>query len=235
MMPDSRFGSSLVLALALVFASCSASPDGGSAPQDAEDENIDRGGGHHPRDARLPDAVVLQDAVIGDAVIGPADAVTADAVIGPADAGVALDAGISPDAPGGGDPAPQGSVSCYSDFSPAATCTLPSHCCFTNYNAQHAGSCESQTQSCGWGTIDCDGPEDCATGQSCCAHVIIDPVEGITGYRLACQASACGAAPAHRELCHPGRSAAGTCSSGNRCASASEHAFDLPRTLFVCE
>jgi len=137
------------------------------------------------------------------------------------------------DAPVGGGTGARGVVACYSAFDPAATCSAPSHCCFSNYSAQHDGSCE--VAACSWGTIDCDGPEDCGSDQHCCADVIMDPVDGITGYRLACRASACGAAPAHQELCHPGASAAGTCASGTACVAAADHDFDLPSTLYICQ
>jgi hypothetical protein len=144
-----------------------------------------------------------------------------DAAVADADHGTGIDAGVP------------GSVTCYSEFAPTATCTLPIHCCFNNYSAQHAGSCD--TLPCISGTIDCDGPEDCASGQRCCAHAIIDSEAGITGYMLACQASACGAAPENEELCHPTSSAAGTCASGSACVSAADHDYDLPRTLYICQ
>jgi len=239
MMSDARFNSSCVrvvgLVVGLALLACSASP-GGGLPFDASDGSIEFGG--RPRDARAHDAATSTDATTRDAAA--ADAAAADAAAAPdaaaIDAGIPEDATPAPgDAPGGEEPDPPGGiVSCFSDFNPTATCAVPTtHCCFTNYNAQHAGSCE--TASCGWGTIDCDGPEDCASGQHCCAHVVIDPQDGITGYRLSCQASACGAAPAHRELCHPGASGSGTCGRGSSCVSAAENAFDLPRTLSVCE
>jgi hypothetical protein len=116
-------------------------------------------------------------------------------------------------------PPPAGTVSCYTEGAPATTCTLPEHCCFTNYSAQHDGACE--TSACAYGTISCDGPEDCGTGEHCCAHAI----------NVACQASACGAPPVDNELCHPGGAA---CSNGGSCVTALGNANDLPRTLDVC-
>jgi hypothetical protein len=126
-------------------------------------------------------------------------------------------------------PPPAGTVSCYTEGAPTATCTLPEHCCFTNYSAQHDGSCETST--CTYGTISCDGPEDCGQGEHCCAHAIIDPNEGLEGYTVACQASACGAPPVNDELCHIGGPA---CSNGGTCVTAFGSANDLPRTLDVC-
>jgi hypothetical protein len=122
-----------------------------------------------------------------------------------------------------------GTVSCYTEGSPATTCALPEHCCFTNYSAQHDGACE--TSQCAYGTIACDGPEDCGTGERCCAHAIIDPNDGLLGYSVACQASACGAAPVDRELCHPEGPA---CSTGGACVTAYGTNNDLPRSLYVC-
>ena len=119
------------------------------------------------------------------------------------------------------DPADAGVVACYSEGTPAATCTLPVHCCFTNYSAQHNGYCT--TDACGWGTIDCDGPEDCASGQQCCA------TKDAGGWRLACSTSSCGAPPLGEQLCHD----ASTC-SGRACVNAFSVNYDLPRALYVC-
>ena len=127
-----------------------------------------------------------------------------------------------------------GVISCYTEGDPSATCTLPVHCCFGNYSSAHDGECTTST--CTWGTQSCDGPEDCATGQHCCAHVLVDPEIGIFGYTLACQASACGAAPANQELCHPTTtSAAGTCSTGSSCVTAFGNDNDLPPNLHICK
>jgi hypothetical protein len=197
----------LIMALALVACS-SADPDDTEAPADA---SARRGPPPH-RDAQMPS----HDANAPDAYTR--------------DAAVAIDGHgeTSGDAPGGG-----GVVSCYSPFDPTATCALPTHCCFTNYSAERVGNCD--TAACTWGTIDCDGPEDCANGQRCCAHVIMDPDNGITGYKLACQTDACGAAPANVELCHGGSTAAGTCDDGRACVSAASYYYDLPGTLSICQ
>jgi hypothetical protein len=140
------------------------------------------------------------------------------------------------DAGGSGGTGPVGgTISCYTQGSPGTTCTLPTHCCFTNYDAAHNGACT--TAACTWGTIECDGPEDCTGGQHCCAHAIATPDSGVVGYQLACQASACGAAPSNQELCHPtAASAAGTCSSpSSRCVTAFGNDTDLPQTLYICQ
>ncbi len=143
------------------------------------------------------------------------------------------DAGSSSGGGGEGSP-PSATVSCYSAGFPNTTCSLPTHCCFSNYSAQLNGECT--TSACTWGTIECDGPEDCARGQHCCAHVLSDPEEGLMGYRLACQTAACGAAPANQELCHPTSSSlAGTCSTGTRCVAAAGNTADLPGTLHICK
>jgi hypothetical protein len=138
---------------------------------------------------------------------------------------------------GGGDAGSGGGtgvVSCYTEGSPGTTCTLPTHCCFSNYSSAHDGACT--TAACTWGTIACDGPEDCTGGQHCCAHAIVTPDSGVVGYQLACQASACGAAPANQELCHPTAAAAGTCSNpSNRCVTAFGNDTDLPPSLNICQ
>ena len=120
-------------------------------------------------------------------------------------------------------------MSCYRENAPAATCSAPEVCCFTNYSAQHNGACG--TSACAWGTITCDGPEDCGTGQRCCAHGDWDPDWGMKGWKLACSSTACGAPPLNRELCHPGGA---PCSGGKSCVSAYGLANDLPRSLYVC-
>jgi hypothetical protein len=119
-------------------------------------------------------------------------------------------------------------VSCYTEGLPSATCAAPQHCCFNNYSSEHDGACTTAT--CTYGTILCDGPEDCTSGQRCCAHAIVDPDDGVTGYLLACQSTACGAAPANQELCHT----SDTCSNGGSCVSTYGYDYDLPRTLSIC-
>jgi hypothetical protein len=134
-------------------------------------------------------------------------------------------------APPGGDPTRSGVISCYTQGAPGATCSLPTQCCFSNYSSAHNGECS--TAACAWGTITCDGPEDCATGQHCCGRAMIDPDWGIYGYRLACQSAACGAAPANLEICHPS-AATNICGTGRSCVTASINATDLPPSLYVC-
>ena len=142
----------------------------------------------------------------------------------PKDAGItAVDAFSMP-------PPQTGTVSCYTEGAPGNTCALPAaHCCFSNYSAQHDGACTAS--SCAYGTIACDGPEDCATGDRCCSHAMIDPDNGLVGYALACHAGACGAAPIDYELCHPGGP---PCSNGGSCVTAYGNDNDLPRTLYIC-
>lgn len=135
---------------------------------------------------------------------------------------------------GGGDPNQPGVFSCYTEGNPGATCASPSYCCWGNYSSSHDGSCS--TYACGWGTQSCDGPEDCASGQHCCAHVLVDPDWGIYGYQIACQASACGAAPANQEMCHTtSTSNAGTCTTGTSCVTALGNDSDLPPNLHICK
>jgi hypothetical protein len=209
----------------------------------------DTGGG--VADAATPaDAsnVAHPDAHHADAASEPADAGSLDAPRPGGDAGSpgsdagspGSDAGSSGGSDAGGSGGSGGSgggtgiVSCYTEGSPGTTCTLPTRCCFNNYSSAHNGTCA--TSSCTWGTIGCDGPEDCAGGQHCCAHAIVTPDSGVIGYQLACQASACGAAPANQEMCHPTASAAGTCSNpSGRCVTAFGNDSDLPPSLYICQ
>lgn len=142
------------------------------------------------------------------------------------------DAGVtSVDAPAPVDAAAStgsGIITCYTEGEPSATCALPVHCCFTGYTSQHDGYCT--TDACAFGTITCDGPEDCAAGERCCSRAIVDPDNGTVGYTIGCSATACGAPPYDYEVCHPLTG----CSSGT-CVSAYGNDNDLPRTLYICE
>ena len=225
------------MAVALVFSACGAptytADAGGASDRDASDEFA------RQRDARVPadaatrtDAAPPSDATRTDAA-PPSDALRADAAL-PSDA-ARVDAALPADAGGGGgtdasSSLPGGTVSCYADVRPTATCTLPVHCCFTNYSSQHNGTCT--TDACVWGTISCDGPEDCGEGQRCCAHAIMDAEDINVGYTLACQSTACGPAPINQEMCHPG---ANTCPAGKTCVTAYGNDNDLPRTLYICK
>jgi hypothetical protein len=231
-MPDSRSVSSCLLAIALAIAACAPPSTAGQPPDGAGGQNGGTNGGTNDGplavDAQTPptDGRGRPDAA-GDAALPPIDASGTPV----SDASVVRDAS-EPDAGGGS--LPGGTVACYTTGNPGASCTLPVHCCFTNYDSSHDGACSST--ACTWGTIDCDGPEDCPGGQHCCATVIADQDTGIMGYTLACQSAACGAAPAHQELCHPTASPGGTCSgSGRSCVPALGHDNDLPRALSICQ
>lgn len=127
-------------------------------------------------------------------------------------------------------PSATGTVTCYTEGDPAQSCGLPVHCCFSSYSSQHDGYCTTST--CAYGTIDCDGPEDCASGEHCCSHALFSTDGSLSGYAIGCQASACGAAPRNYELCHSGGSA---CSNGGSCVTAYGNDNDLPRTLAICQ
>ncbi len=122
-----------------------------------------------------------------------------------------------------------GTIACYTEGYPTQSCSAPDHCCFNNYSAQHDGYCTTDT--CAYGTILCDGPEDCASGEHCCAHAITDPLQGTTGYMIACQATACGTPPLNQELCHD----SSTCSNGGSCVSCGIADYDLPKVLSICQ
>jgi len=220
-MLDLRSLSPCVLAVALALASCGAPPSYGTqSPPDSESRHDDSG----PRDdgGGASDASNPLDARDHADAGAPGHDAAIDASQLPADAG------------GGSGGGGSGTISCYTAGTPTATCSLPVHCCFTNYSSQHDGTCTNS--SCSWGTIDCDGPEDCPSGQRCCAHVIVDPEFGILGYKLGCQAAACGAAPANQELCHPTASAAGTCATAAAsCVTAFGNDSDLPPSLHICQ
>lgn len=206
-MLDSRLRSPFVLGIALALGACM--PPSAGDPNDSS--SLDAGDG-------LDISARRHHPPPPDARPAPADAPSTDS------------GGSSG---GSGDPTKPGIISCFTEGNPGATCTLPTQCCFGNYTAEHDGACS--TSACGWGTIDCDGPEDCGTGQHCCAHVIIDPDWGILGYKLACQTTACGAAPANQEMCHPTTTASGTCGSGRTCVTTLGNDSDLPPSLHICK
>ncbi len=123
-----------------------------------------------------------------------------------------------------------GVIACYTEGDPSATCTLPIHCCFSDYSSQHDGYCT--TDACAWGTETCDGPEDCATGELCCARAIVDTAGVVVGYTIGCSTTACGAPPLDHELCHP---ATGCSSASASCVTAYGNDNDLPPELYICQ
>jgi hypothetical protein len=81
-----------------------------------------------------------------------------------------------------------------------------------------------------WGTIDCDGPEDCSNNGHCCSTQLYDN-NGLLGYRIACQATECASSIYVEELCHPNGPA---CANGGDCVNVLGHNNDLPRALYIC-
>jgi hypothetical protein len=219
---DPRFRSFRVLALALALGACNPASHGTSDNDGGGDDTSPA-----TRDANDPEMPDAHDATGAKHRDAGADASSMLRDASPRDASP-MDAGSSP---GSDARSPGGTVGCYADVDPAAVCTLPIHCCFTNYSSQHNGSCT--TDACVWGTIACDGPEDGAAGQHCCAHAIMDDDYTTVGYTLACQASACGPAPVNQEMCH--RSAAATCPTGKTCVTTFGNDNDLPRELDICK
>lgn len=234
-----RSVSSYALALALALGACNAAAPGmplSATPELDAGRGIDAaakldGGAPymppfdaaHPRDAAVPEPAI--------------DAAPTDPG-GGSDAGTGSGGGSSGGSGGGGSGGGSGGpgagiVACFTEGFPSTTCGLPTHCCFNSYSSQHDGECSNS--ACTWGTIDCDGPEDCAGGQHCCAHALFDDM-GLAGYRMSCQTAACGAAPINQELCHATASAAGTCSTpGTRCVPATGNDTDLPPSLHICQ
>lgn len=224
------------LGVAVVLLGC------GSSRDKAVDARSDVAVSDAPRrivDARVIDAAIdaphIGDARIGDARIVDARIVDARIIDAPhiTDARM-IDARMidarMPDAATSHDAGTPDVVSCYTEGNPLQSCTLPTHCCFSNYSSQHDGQCSNN--ACLYGTISCDGPEDCSGGQHCCSHALFDSGGALNGYSMACQASACGAAPVNYELCHIGGPA---CSNGGTCVTAYLNDNDLPRTLDICQ
>jgi hypothetical protein len=233
-MTSSRFRSSCALAVALALAACA--PALPIAPPSSDIS----GGASDPALPADASTAVRPDARGGDASVSidagappRADAAGPDAGQGAgSDAGSVGGGGGG--GGGGGSTSGNGVISCFTEGSPGATCAQPAHCCFGNYSSQHDGACSAA--ACSYGTMECDGPEDCGSGQYCCAHAIISEDRGLVGYQVACQASACGPAPVNEEMCHPTASPAGTCSSPtSQCVTTSDHDFDLAPNLHICQ
>src|SRR5262245_30456264 len=113
---------------------------------------------------------------------------------------------------GFGDPASAGVFSCYTPSACAQTCSAPQYCCFNNsqlYGVQgEQGNCSNTPcvqSGSQFGSQTCDGPEDCPSGQLCCAVEVWDPENGIVTNTIACQAGPCAASSPNiaYELCHP--------------------------------
>ena len=213
------------LVTVLALAAC-RTPEG-ATPDKIKD--LDAAVTEHDANRSHDDAVSTHDdavAIAPDALAISTDAISPDATaISPDATAISPDAtAIAPDAG-----TTTNTVTCYREGDPGATCDLPTTCCFTNYSSAHNGSCGAS--SCTFGTISCDGPEDCAAGQHCCAHATDDPANGLVSDKLTCQVAACGAPPLDHEICHPG----GTCPNGTTCVTAYGNANELPRTLNVCQ
>ena len=106
-------------------------------------------------------------------------------------------------------------------------CTGLTHCCFNNYSAAHDGYCSTDT--CEFGRIECDGPEDCAASNLCCAQRISDPNGIALAYVVACRAgSACPTGT--WQLCH----ANSECGAGRSCQPTGPINSELPHVIDVC-
>jgi len=122
-------------------------------------------------------------------------------------------------------------VACYSGGAPSATCTGNDHCCFSNYSASHDGYCSAD--ACEFGRMECDGPEDCAPDNVCCAERLSDPAGTgyALGYVVACRTgSACPTGT--WQLCHT--SSTRDCGSGRSCQPSGPVNAELPQILGLC-
>src|SRR5437764_371168 len=88
------------------------------------------------------------------------------------DGGSTADAGN----PTYGDPAAAGVFSCWTLSACPQTCTAPQYCCFNNSSFYgipgQEGTCSNTPcvqSGSAIGSQTCDGPEDCPSGQLCCA------------------------------------------------------------------
>jgi hypothetical protein len=119
-------------------------------------------------------------------------------------------------------------IACYSSGAPNTVCSGGQHCCFSNYSADHNGYC-SASDPCDF-RMDCDGPEDCGSGQVCCAKRLTDPSGIALGYKVACTTrSAC---PSGQwQLCHSSASKT-KCPTGHACVPT--YNYELPKVVQLC-
>jgi hypothetical protein len=118
-------------------------------------------------------------------------------------------------------PPPGGTFTCYSTTDPGATCSAPQQCCFDG-TASHSGACGSSCSS--WGTLACDGPEDCSNGQRCCATMTG------AGVTVGCADTCLPYFQGGDELCHE----PSVCDGGRWCITAYGTQPALPRTVAIC-
>jgi hypothetical protein len=160
-----------------------------------------------------------------------------------------------------GNPDSPGVFSCYSPSACAQTCSAPQNCCFTVSYGVEFGQCSSAPcvqSGSALGAQNCDGPEDCPSGQQCCAVEVWDDFFGIVTNTIACQAGPCTSTTTSSgqtiayELCHPNGTSSGTCSNtaqsciianapssstngcpaGQGAPTVGDH--DMPLNLYVC-
>lgn len=137
------------------------------------------------------------------------------------EAGVADRKRPQPDAPSG---EASGVYDCHAKSSPDQTCSAPSACCFDDSPA-HYGACSAAGAACAsYGTLTCDGPEDCPTGEKCCATVTGD------GVYVGCEAACLSPFDGGDELCHE----PSICSDGRWCVTADGTQPALPPTVSIC-
>ena len=115
-----------------------------------------------------------------------------------------------------------GVYTCYATSAPAQTCTTAQACCFDG-TFEHSGSCSSSACTT-YGSLRCDGPEDCSDGQKCCATITRD------GVTVGCAAECLPYFEGGDELCHE----PSFCSGGRSCITAYGTQPALPRTVSIC-
>ncbi len=94
----------------------------------------------------------------------------------------------------------------------SSNCSLPSKFC-CHHNNQPA-VCQAAGTTCTYGVpLSCDGPEDCASGQVCCATLFIQG-QNENYVSTACASSCTG--KDYRVVC----GASGTCPSGQTCSTS---------------
>jgi hypothetical protein len=141
----------------------------------------------------------------------------------------AVDAPLSMDAYAGAN-----SIACPKASNAAWTCHLPpDHCCVGGYGTPVVGQCTSAL--CTAHQLDCDGPEDCTSGQKCWSYRYHDPAPLETAHwHLMCSATAPGG-ELDWVVCHLNADCASV--PGTTCKpvqSPSVGAYDLPIPYNVC-
>ena len=141
----------------------------------------------------------------------------------------------SPPPPPNCDPNRAGCVACFTSGAPLQSCQLPSPvCCFSNYDSNENGVCQTDADFCAFGKESCDGAEDCPLGWKCFANEYRN-VDDAIAWDISCHSTPPTGGLATYTMCHPGNQPTVQCPTGQTCTPARlAGVTNLPAELYVC-